>query len=272
VLARRLLKIEAPDEDVLTEHLIRERRRNTRMDGSSQGSLVRTAWITWELLQLDTPPDHSGVVRTVGYLIPRQDQPGRCWGEGCSPERHDRRECQHFLSGFFAAGTADETLAPLRFPSGVELADEAEARFAASCFALRSVLRAGEDRRTSVRRHLQSLLDLPDLWVAGGRWRTDLALFAIGALAFSPLDLRERMKTALASILARQGPDGDWPGASPFHAADMLLSVPTAEARWAVARTAPVLWSAVQAGGLIDGDEPEERALIALRSLLTTGA
>jgi len=272
VLARRLLKIEAPDEDVLVEHLVRERRRYTRMDGSSQGSFVRTAWATWELLQLDSPPDHSGVVRTVGYLIPRQDQPGRHWGEGCAPDRHERRECQHYLNGFFSAATADEALAPLRFPSGVELADEAGARFAASCFALRSVLRAGEDRRTAVRRHLESLLHLPDLWEQAGRWSTDLALFAIGALAFAPLDLRERAGAALDAVASRQGRDGNWPEASAFHAADMLLSVPRAEARRVVVRTAPALWAALEQDGLTDGDEQEERALIALRALLTPDA
>ena len=64
MLARRMLGVEAPEEDVLVEHLIRERRRYTRMDGSSQGSLMTTAWATWELLQLDCPADHAVVVRT----------------------------------------------------------------------------------------------------------------------------------------------------------------------------------------------------------------
>jgi len=269
VLARRMLGVEAPEEDVLVEHLIRERRRYTRMDGSSQGSLMTTAWATWELLQLDCPADHAVVVRTVGYLIAQQDQPGRYWGEGCSHERHERRECQHFLSGFFAPLGGDQHLAPLRFPTGVEIQDEASARFAASCFALRSVLRAGEDRRASVRRHLQSLLEFPDLWQDSAPWTTDLALFAIGALGYLPLDWRERMTAPLTTVLGRQESDGDWPGASAFHAADMLLSVPRAEARQAVARTAPVLLSAVQQSGLADSGEDEERALTAVRALTT---
>ncbi|HXV86658.1 MAG TPA: hypothetical protein VD793_08160, partial [Gemmatimonadales bacterium] len=267
VLARRLLKTPAPDEDILVEHLIRERRRNTRMDGSIGGSLVRTAWTIWELLQLDCPPDHSGVVRTVGYLIPRQDQPGRLWGEGCSPQRHERKACQHHVSGFFSAGPADQPLAPLRFPAGADVTDEADARFAASCFALRSVLRAGEDRRATVRRHLESLLNLEGLWASAGDWPTDLALFALGALGVAPLDLRERVPAALDAVIGRQGKDGAWPGASAFHAVDMLLSVPRVEARRAVLRTAPVLWESLAEEGPGESDESEERALITLRAL-----
>jgi hypothetical protein len=273
VLARRILKMPAAEDAVLVEHLVGERRRHSRMDGSTDGSLVLTAWTTWELLQLDTPPDHAVVVRSVGYLIQRQEQPGRYWGEGCDPGRHERKQCQHFLGGFFSAATADQLIAPLRIPSaGPEIADEPGARFAASCFALRSVLRAGEDRRAGVRRHLVSLAELPGLWSdwgRGGFWTGDLALFAIGALAFAPLDLRDRMREALTHVLRHQGVDGDWPGASPFHAVAMLLSAPTAEARDAVTRTAPVLWAALESEGLGEGAEAEERALIALRALTT---
>ena len=45
VLARRLLQIEAPDDQDLVEHLIRERHRKTRIDGSVDGALVATAWL-----------------------------------------------------------------------------------------------------------------------------------------------------------------------------------------------------------------------------------
>lgn len=267
VLARRLFQIPTPEDEELVEHLVRERRRQTRLDGSLDGSLVATAWAAWELLQLDCPPDHAGVVRTVGYLLGQQDQPGR-YGEGCDPRRHERRTCHHEVSGFFSPGTVDQKIAPLTFPSGVTVEGESEARFAASCFALRTVLKAQEDRRASVRRHLDSLLKLPDLWSGWGKkWPPDLVFFAVGALALAPWELRARAAPAISYVVNNQNRDGSWSGASPFHAVDMLALAPAPEAREAVARTAPLLCSLIQEPAVLEGPAGEELALITLRAL-----
>lgn len=268
LLARRLLMMEMRNDGELGEHLVRERHRRTRIDGSIDGSLVATAWTAWELLQLDCPPDHAGVVRPVGFLLARQGQPGRFYGEGCTPDRHERKICSHSAGGFFSAAPEEHPVAPVTFPSGVTVEGEAEARFAASCFALRSVIRAAQDGRQGVRQHLVSLFDLGPLWSAwGGEWQPDLVFFALGPMALAPLDLRDRMGPAVAHVVRYQDPDGGWPGASPFHAVEMLLQVPTREGREAVARSAPLLCGLLQDPGTLEGDTGEERALIALRAL-----
>lgn len=224
VLARRLLHIEAPDDAELVEHLIRERRRKTRMDGSLDGALLPTAWLAWELLQLETPTDNAGVVRTVGFLLHQQDQPGRVFGEGCRPYLHERQWCNHYVGGFFSAGPTKQPVAPATFPTGTVITEEPHARFAASCFAL-------------------------------------------GAIALAPLDLRERGAQASEQVIARQEDDGSWRGADLFHALDMLLLVPTAEAREAVRHAVPPVCRLIRDGDTLTGDTGEERGLIVLRAL-----
>ncbi len=268
VLSRRLLRMEAPQDAELMGHLVAERRRRTRQDGSVDGALIPTAWLAWELLQLESPMDHAGVVRTVGFLLGQQDQPGRFFGEGCRPYLHERHLCNHYVGGFFSAGPPECLVAPTTFPHGTAVIEEQHARFAASCFALRTVVRAGEDRREGVHRHVASLLDIPGLWSEwGSAWSPDLAFFALGAIALAPLDLRERSAQAASQVIARQQADGSWPGADLFHALDMLLLVPTAEARQAVRRAAALVCNRVQDSAMLSGDAGEERGLIALRAL-----
>lgn len=267
VLARRLLQRIPPDDDSLADHVVRARRRTTRLDGSVEGSLVRTAWIAWELLDLGCPADHAAVVRTLGYVLKQPNAPGH-FGEGCSTRRHELKLCRHFLSGFFSPGARDDAIAPLQFPSGVTIEQEQDARFAASCFALRVVLRAGEDRRAAVRQHLDSLLEIPGLWDSSGEpWLPDLTFFALGALALAPIDYRQRLEPRTSFVLDHQNADGGWPDTHLFHALDMALSMPTQAAQEAVRRAAPLLCSLQREGGAFDADENEEPALIALRSL-----
>ncbi len=96
-----------------------------------------------------------------------------------------------------------------------------------------------------------------------------MVFFALGPIALAPLNLRDRMGPAVAHVLRYQDADGGWPGASPFHAVEMLLQVPVREARAAIARSTPLLCSLLQDAGGMDGDAGEERALIALRALRT---
>ncbi len=267
LLARRLLRRPAPDDLQLADHLVRERRRKSRMNGSIAGSLVQTAWTTWEFLELDCPTDHAAVVRTLGYVLAQQDRPGH-FGEGCDPTRHEARLCRHHVSGFFSPGSQDETVAPLSFPSGVVTERDPDARFAASCFALRVVLWAREDRREGVRRHIESLLAMPGLWDgAGGPWSPDLVFFALGALALAPLEYRDRLTERSEQVLARQDPDGRWAGASLFHALDMLWSVPAAPAREALRRAVPLICGLQREDGTFDEGGHEEVAIIGLRAL-----
>lgn len=268
VVARRLLGQPRRDDPTLVEQLIAERRRKTRLNGSTDGSLVRTAWTVWELLELDNPVDHSAVVRTVGWVLTQQDKPGH-FAEGCDPDRHERRVCRHFLNGFFSAGTADQDIGPLTFPSGVTVEAEHDARFAASCFALRTVLRAGEDRRAAVLQHVDGLVELlkqPDAW--GGDRNPDLVFFALGVVALAPIRYRPGLEALVKQVVDRQHPGGGWSNASLFHACDMLLLAPTAAARDALRRATPLLCSMQQPSGAFDSENDEEKALIGLKVLL----
>jgi hypothetical protein len=221
VLARRLLAAERPDDPELTDHLTRERRRRSRMDGSISGSLVLTARAVWELMELGLPADHAGVVRMAGYLLTRQDQPGR-WSE-------DGRAGD----GFFSPGPRSESIAPLLLPSGTVFEDEDDARFVLSSHA--------------IERHI--------------------AFVALAALSLGPPDFHERLRPLTQEVLARQKDDGTWPVVTIFHAADMLLSNPTAEAREAVRKTAPAICAAQTPSGAFDETDSEHIALIAIRSL-----
>lgn len=266
VMGRRLMGHPSPGDLQLTDHLIREGRRRTRIDGSKDGALFPTAWTTWELLDLGCPPDHAAVVRTVGYVLTRQDRPGR-YGEGCTPERHERKRCRHFLQGFFSPGSWDDEIAPLQLPSGLVISDEEAARFALSCVALRVVLRARQDGRTAVCRHVESLLGMDELWEGSPTWWSlDLSFLAAGAVALAPLQFRAQADERMRRLLDQQLPDGSWQDAHFFNALDMLMSSSTPEVRGAIKRAVPLLMSLQQDSGAFDESGNEEMVLIALRA------
>jgi hypothetical protein len=205
-------------------------------------------------------------VRVLGWLLSRQERAGR-FGEGCTEERHARGLCQHFLAGFFAAAGPGESIAPLTFPSGVTVHDEAPARFAASCFALRAALRARTERRQGVLEHVTSLINLGEVWGSwGGPWPPDVVFFALSGIAQAPLDYRERVERLASQVARRQGRSGEWAGADTIHAVDVLLGIPSAAAQGAVRAAVPAL---LEDAEIFSGDGSDERSLIALRALLT---
>ena len=270
VVARRILGIPQSHDIKLTEQLVQERRRRTRLDGGVGGWVVATTWSAWELLQLGCPADHTGLCRMMGYLLARQDQPGR-FGEGCSERRHKLGLCHHFVSGFFSPATKDVAVAPLAFPSGVVFTREWEARFGASCFALRTALQARQDRRESIRRHVDSLFHLAERWQAGQLpGSLDVAFASLGAVAMAPLAYRKRTDELFAYLAGQQQADGRWPNTSMFHAVDTLLLLPTPEARESVNRAVPAVVEDLknQTG---DESQNEDIALIALRALRSLG-
>ncbi len=207
----------------------------------------------------------------LGYLLSRQDQPGR-FGEGCGEKRHAIGLCHHQLRGFFSVGSRDDTVAPMTLPTGVVVNDEWEARFAASCFALRVVLQAGLDRREAVRHHLESLLALSERWERQEFDASrDLLFFALGAVAMAPLEYRDRIRTLCEHVLEEQTDAGLWPGTSLFHAIETLLLLPTKAGVEAVRRSLPAVIREQRPSGAFDDTDNEEMALIALRALRAHG-
>lgn len=175
VVARRLLGQPGADDTDLADHLIRQRRRRSSMDGSIDHALVPTARALSEILDLGAPGDHAAVVRLSGYLLGRQDAPGR-WGEA-----------EGTGAGFFSPGPVDQVLAPLTVHTGMTFEDESDARFAASCITLRAVLRAGHENRAAVRAHVSGLLGLDPMTLDEARAGLVLAALAAAAPEYRTL-------------------------------------------------------------------------------------
>lgn len=248
LLARRLLSRLVPEDGALADHLIRERRVATRMDGSLGGNLVRTAWAAWEVIDLGHDHQSAGTVRLVGYLLSRLGQAP----VGDPP--------------IIVSANAEEA-APLSLPSGCVFDDPRDAAFAAGALALKVVMRAGGEERPAIRSHVLALRDSESLWaLRAGTRPIDLAASALGALALAPLDLRDRLEAGARIIAEAQVEDGTWPHADFFHVLEAMIATGAPTAHQTVQRAVPALLARQAPDGSF-GDH-EERALIALRALL----
>ncbi len=137
-------------------------------------------------------------------------------------------------------------------------------------FALRSVLRAGLEEDTLVRRHAGSLLVLPKLWEQwGGAWNPVLMVGALAAIAWSPEPFRNQLPILVEHVALNQKPDGSWRNLDIIHAVDALVTIALPQARESVALAAPKL-AKLQGpnGSLGSGAAAEERTLVALRAWL----
>lgn len=268
-VARQLLQARRADDDRLAHAMVRERRGRQRSDGSVGGDLVATAWFVWELLDLDQLKDAPAVRRAVRWMLARQDKDG-----AFAPRQPGRRAPADpryaAMGGFFAYRTSGRTIRRLALPNGATVTSDAGARFLASCFALRSVLRAGHDVDTLVRRHVGSLLALPRLWEAwGGQWAPTLMVGALGAIAWSPEPFRNQLPILAEHVALNQKPDGSWRNLDMVHAVEALVDVPLPQARESVALAAPRLAKLqAQNGSLGTGSVGEERTLVALKAWL----
>lgn len=269
LVARRLLKTPHADDERLAQALVRERRAKMRSDGSTSGDLAQTAWSVWELLDLGLTRQQPAVRRAVVWLLGRQDKEG-AFGLGCTPRRHEAKACEHFIGGFFAYRSASRSIARLTLPTGAAVTSDMGARFLASSFALRSVLRAGEDDQTLVRRHAGSLLALPHLWDTwGGTWSPTLMAGALAAIAYAPEPFRNQLPILAEHLALNQKPDGSWRNLDIVHAVDGLAAVPLPQAREAVALAAPKLAKQQTLRGTLGaGQYAEERTLVAVRAWL----
>jgi len=298
VVARLLLGRPRPDDDRLAAVLVRERRGRIRSDGSVGGDLVATAWVAWELMDLGRGLDDESVRRTAKWLLGRQDKDG---AEACLPRRHEITLNEHSIGGFFSYRAKGRAVRRLMLPNGAATVSDQGSRFLASCFALRSVLRAGHleaealsraaaERqvlagpaktltgrsalgildRPLVRRHVGSLLALPKMWDTwGGIWQPTLTVGALAAIAWAPLPFRAQLPILAEHLALNQKPDGSWRNLDIIHAVDSLVAVQLPQAREAVALAAPKLARFQTPKGTIGaGPRAEERTLAALRGWL----
>lgn len=267
-VARKLLNARRLDDDRLGQALVKERRAKQRSDGSVAGDLVATAWLVWELLDLDVPSDAPAITRAVKWIMARQDKDG-AWAPTAS-KRGQVDTRYGVMGGFFAYRTSGRTVKRLALPGGATATSDSGARFLASVFALRSVLRAGKAEDTLVRRHVGSLLSMPKLWENwGGPWPPVLMVGALSAIAWSPEPFRNQLPILAEHLAMNQKPDGSWRNLDMLQAVEALVDVPLPQARESVALAAPRL-AKLQGptGALGSGSDGEERTLTALRAWL----
>ncbi|MFW6078940.1 MAG: hypothetical protein ACODAE_04925 [Gemmatimonadota bacterium] len=250
VIARREAGGAGPGEDARVESCVAELLRDQDGDGSWGAELVPTAEALILLHELmhgaiagrsagaeTVEPSEAltraraaavpAVERGVAWLRGRRGRPGR-YGEGCSPERHREGLCHHFSGGFFSPGPPEIDQSGLRLGVGVEIDDDGEARLAASCVALRALLRWGA-LTTDARLHLDTLHRLILRW---RRWEhgrpgpaAALAMMA-AALEAPPDDTagHDAIEHGLGLIAGSQRADGSWPGADTFQVLETLLA------------------------------------------------
>lgn len=268
LLARAALSRPAPGDGELARRLAARAGEEVRSDGSVGGAALPTIWRVHELLDLATPAGAEPVRRAVRWVLGLQGKPG-AYGEGCDRERHGRRLCEHYLVGFFAAGTPAERLAPITLPNGKVYRAEPAARFAISSLALRAVLRAGAGDRQSLDLHLDVLVALSEQWtVWGGYFAPDLLVATLHALALAGPDRRDAVDRLVELAIASQAADGSWPNADLFHVLEALHATATERALAGVRRAVPAISARQRPDGTFGPTAQQERALIGLRALL----
>ena len=271
VLARQALGQPAPGDEVLATRLVDDMRAETGMDGSISGAVVATVWRAHELLDLGCKGDQAGTVRVMGWVLGLQSKPG-AFSEGCSPPRHAHRACEHFISGFFSPAPPMHRFAPVMFPNGKVFRAEPAARFAISCLALRAALRGRMEKRPGVEQHVLSLFQLQEQWDDwSGYFAPDMIVAGIHTLAFAAEAHHEILPRLAGAVAGNQSEDGTWANADLFHTLEALLAIGTSDAQATVRRAVPALFARQRIDGSFGSTAQQERALIALRSLIWAG-
>jgi len=271
VLARQALGQPAPGDEVLATRLVDDMRAETGMDGSISGAVVATVWRAHELLDLGCKGDQAGTVRVMGWVLGLQSKPG-AFSEGCSPPRHAHRACEHFISGFFSPAPPMHRFAPVMFPNGKVFRAEPAARFAISCLALRAALRGRMEKRPGVEQHVLSLFQLQEQWDDwSGYFAPDMIVAGIHTLAFAAEAHQEILPRLAGAVAGNQSEDGTWANADLFHTLEALLAIGTSDAQATVRRAVPALFARQRIDGSFGSTAQQERALIALRSLIWAG-
>lgn len=195
-------------------------------DGSWGGSVALTADALILLADLRVPKEFiTAVQRAETWLRGRRRLEGR-YTDTCSPERHDLGICGHFAGGFFSPGSWSHDFTGARLPNGASFPTDADARLGFSALALHALRRWSRSSTDDVL-HLEALRRIAN--VAFRSQPLDISTPALvqvlAALTTAPKTAESIMVLhgALTRMAGVQRADGSWPGAEPFHVADVYL-------------------------------------------------
>ncbi len=278
LLARREAGLTTPNDATLAATFCGVIVASQAEDGSWDGNLVTTAEMLMRLAALAGPDAADAVLnagaRGVAWLKSRRGKPGR-FGDGCTPDRHRMGLCHHFLGGFFAPEPPIDEVEGLVLANGARVPGGAAGQLAASCLALRSVLR-WEPHGPDASLHLDGLLRLLE-WDrrTGGRL---VPLDAVPAIALALLEaadrdeFRDAAKIVLDRIVQVQRADGSWPELDTFYILEVLLAALDAgfhsdAVDAALLRAAGLLALTQQPDGQWERDTVTARTRIGLRTL-----
>ncbi len=249
----------------LARHLRGDLLARQGADGSwGEGDLAASAEAIWTLLDLGLTPDLPSVTRGIDWLYGQRDQDGS-YGAGCTPARHEQGICEHFVSGFFSPGPADEPQ-EIGLANGQSVTSDVGARLLASERALRSVLRANpHDPRSAA--SISGLRGLPLYLDYGGSFTPAVLVGAIQALAWARGVGLTELEAGLESLAANQAPDGTWPNVEFFFAIEALLEVKHAAASAMLKRAVPRLLETQLKYGAWGRRHQAAQSSIALRAL-----
>ena len=246
-------------------------------DGSWGGDLCATAaalLLVREIRQAAGLKEQApGIGRGFDWIRGRRGEPG-AWSDGCSPDRHGRGLCHHFLGGFYSPAPPDAAISSFALASGAPVTGDTEARFVASTMALLCLLSWGQEGQDA-RLHLDGLARVVAVWEnrpPPGLSATAL-LCAVHALVDSPdSGHRTSVGAGLRLVAGRQRGDGSWVETEAFQALEVFTAA--AEAEIAPQRTRRALWhgarllvSTQQADGSWGRENGARKALIGWRTL-----
>ncbi len=245
--------------------------------GAWGGDLTATAHALLDIMEIRTAAalreQDPGIGRALDWLRARRGVPG-AWTDGCTPTRHRRGTCHHFLGGFFSPAPPEASLesAPLR--SGARVIGDSPARFIASLAALECHLSWQRDT-ADIRLHLEGVRRVASLWPESPPHDLTLACFlaAVRVLMRSPVEEdREEARRGVLLVSGKQRGDGSWVEIDPIQALELFraadaLGVAPEQARRALVHGADLLQSTQSDDGSWGGEAPERRALIAWRTL-----